>query len=312
MRAAVTAAVLALGAVFVAGCADPDVPAAAGARAGTSGSAQSTDPQTAPASPSGYGTTGGPAGTAAADAGPARRPELLRYLSTVPGTVGLVVRDTVTGSTSQAGDPAHATWTASTIKLAVATALLERNRAGTIRLTGADRANLRSMLVDSSNDATDALWQKYDGVAMIPAFQQRYGMATLAVVSGYRPYWRHLQCSAADLAAVMAFALANLAAADRADLVGWLRAAARVQPWGVPAAGTGAAPGHKPGWAFKPENRPDHWVVHSVGFAGAGERYVVAVTYDLPKGRTAKQGAQVVSDVAALAFAQPKRPVAGP
>lgn len=228
--------------------------------------------------------------------------EVERYLATVPGTVGLVVRDTTTGSSWQAGDPAHAAWTASTIKLAIATSLLE-SKAG-------DRETMRRMLVSSDNDATDALWKKYDGVGMIPTFQQRYGMAGLSVVSGYRPYWRHLQCTAGDLAAVMAYALATLPAADRAQLVSWLKAAAGVQQWGVQAAAADA--GHKPGWAFKPEGRPDHWVVHSVGFAGPGERYIVAVTYDLPKGRTAKQGAQVISDVVALAFGRERRQVKGP
>jgi hypothetical protein len=74
----------------------------------------------------------------------------------------------------------------------------------------------------------------------------------------------------------------------------------------------GADAGHKPGWAFKPEGNPDHWVVHSVGFAGPGERYVVAVTYDQPRGRNAKQGAQTISDVVSLAFGRPPRAVKGP
>jgi hypothetical protein len=247
-----------------------------------------------------------PTASASTKGGPAPSEALTRYLAGVQGTVGLVVRDTVTGSAWQAGDPGHAAWTASTIKLAIATSLLESD----VTLTAADRENMRKMLVNSDNDATDALWDKYDGVGMIPRFKQRYGMATLAVVSGYRPYWRHLQCSATDLAAVMGYALAKLPAADRTQLTGWLKAAAGVQQWGVWAAGSDA--GHKPGWAFKPEGNPDHWVVHSVGFAGPGERYVVAVTYDQPSGRSAKQGAQTISDVVSLAFGRPQRSVKGP
>jgi hypothetical protein len=244
-----------------------------------------------------------PTASASTKSGPAPSEALTRYLAGVQGTVGLVVRDTVTGSVWQAGDPAHAAWTASTIKLAIATSLLESD----VTLTAADRENMRKMLVNSDNDATDALWDKFDGVDMIPQFKQRYGMATLAVVSGYRPYWRHLQCSATDLATVMAYALAKLPAADRTQLVGWLKAAAGAQQWGVWAAGSDA--GHKPGWAFKPEGNPDHWVVHSVGFTGPRERYLVAVTYDQPPGRTAKQGAQTISDVVSLAFGRPQRQV---
>lgn len=238
--------------------------------------------------------------------GPKPSDKLTALIAGAPGTVGLVVRDTVTGASWQAGDPSHAAWTASTVKLAIATGILESDRA----LSAADRENMRKMLVDSDNNATDALWEKFDGVGMLPQFTRKYGMTTLAVVSGYRAYWRHLQCSAADLAAVMAYALARLPADDRAQLVGHLKAAAGVQQWGVQAGGADA--GHKPGWAFKPEGNPDHWVVHSVGFAGPGERYIVAVTYDQPPGRSAKQGAQTVSDVVSLAFGRPQRAVKGP
>jgi hypothetical protein len=261
-----------------------------------------TDQQ--PAAPSTTSTAGA--------GGPGLRPALVDFVRRQPGTLSVQVRDRVTGATWQAGNTGFAAWTASTIKLAVATALLERNRAGSIALSASDRSTMRSMLVDSSNEATDALWEKYDGIGMLPTFRDRYGMANLAVVAGYRPYWRHLQCSTSDLTAVMTYALGSLAAADRAELVGYLRAATKTQPWGVWAAGAAQSPGHKPGWAFKPEGRPDHWVVHSVGFAGPGERYVVAVMYDLPKGRGVKEGAQAVTDVVTLAFGRPKVTVSGP
>jgi len=302
------ATVLAL--IAFAGCRnDAAAPRAGAASAAPGESAPEpalTPSEQQPASPS----AAAPATTAAG--GPSLRPELVDFVRKQPGTLSVQVRDRVTGATWQAGNVGFATWTASTIKLAIATALLERNRAGSITLSAGDRATMRSMLVDSSNEATDALWEKYDGVGMLPTFRDRYGMANLAVVAGYRPYWRHLQCSTSDLTAVMTYALGSLAAADRAELVGHLRAATRTQPWGMWAAGPAHSPGHKPGWAFKPERSPDHWVVHSVGFAGPGERYVVAVMYDLPKGGNVKQGAQAVTDVVTLAFGRPKVTVRGP
>jgi hypothetical protein len=280
---------------------------ATGASPAPSGSAPEAVPPTPTEPPS------APTSSAATPAaGPALRPALADYVRGKPGTLSVQFRDRVTGTTWQAGNTGFATWTASTIKLALATALLERGRAGAIALSAGDRSTMRSMIVNSSNEATDALWAKYDGVGMLPTFRDRYGMANLAVVSGYRPYWRHLQCSTSDLTAVMSYALGSLAAADRAELVGWLRAAAKAQPWGVWAAGSAQSPGHKPGWAFKPEGRPDHWVVHSVGFAGPNERYVLAVMYDLPKGCGVKDGAQAVSDVVALAFGRPLVQVRGP
>jgi hypothetical protein len=304
---AVLVAVLALG-FGVTGCGGDEPSRSAGVPAAGAAESQPASVASSGAAAEVSASPSAPAG--AAPGAPAPSDKLTGLIKSSPGTIGLVVRDRVTGSSWQAGDPAHAAWTASTIKLAIATNLLERARAGTITIAAGDRENMRKMLVNSDNDATDALWEKFDGVNQLQQFQQKYGMATLAVVSGYRAYWRHLQCSATDLAAVMGYALAKLPAADRTQLVGWLKTAAGVQQWGVQAAGADA--GHKPGWAFKPEGNPDHWVVHSVGFAGPGERYVVAVTYDQPKGRTAKQGAQVISDVVALAFAKPTKPVKGP
>jgi hypothetical protein len=305
---AMLATVLAV--VALAGCAQD--PGGGRRTAGASPAASGSAPEPAPTP-----TTGQPAAPAGSPAtvsaaGPALRPALADYVRGRPGTLSVQFRDRVTGTTWQVGNTGFATWTASTIKLAVATALLERGRAGSIALSASDRTTMRSMIVNSSNEATDALWEKFDGVGMLPTFRDRYGMANLAVVSGYRPYWRHLQCSTSDLTAVMSYALGTLAAADRAELVGWLRAAAKAQPWGVWAAGSAESPGHKPGWAFKPEGRPDHWVVHSVGFAGPNERYVLAVMYDLPKGRGVKDGAQAVSDVVALAFGRPFAQVRGP
>jgi hypothetical protein len=245
------------------------------------------------------------AGSGAGSRGPAPSLALNDYVARQPGHLGLVVRDRATKQTWLVGDTKFAAWTASTIKLAIATTLLERQATGAIQLSATDRTNMRAMLVDSSNDATDALWSAYDGVGMLDGFRTRYGMSSLAVVPGYRAYWRHLQCTAEDLTALMGYVLDRLPAADRSDLVSLLRASGAAHPWGVWAAGTAQRPGHKPGWAYKPEGRPDHWVTHSVGFAGPGERYTVAVMYDLPIGRGVEDGIQAVSDVVALAFGRP-------
>jgi hypothetical protein len=272
----------------------------------------STPPAASGPAPSDAGAAGsgasiGPqaSGAAAGTRGPAPSAALTAYVAGRPGHLGLVVRDRTTKETWRVGETTFAAWTASTIKVAIAATLYERQRAGTIKLTATDRTNLRAMLVDSSNEAADALWNAYDGVGMIDGFRTKYGMSNLAVVSGYRPYWRHLQCTAEDLTALMGYVLDRLPAADRGDLVSLLRAAGTAHPWGVWAAGPAQLPGHKPGWAFKPEGKPDHWVTHSVGFAGPGERYIVAVTYDLPVGRGVDDGIQAVSDVVALAFGRP-------
>ena len=227
------------------------------------------------------------------------------FIARKPGKLGIVVRDRVTGSVWRAGATRELNWTASTIKLAIATTLLERQRAGRISLDATDRANIRAALVDSSNDATTALWNKYDGAGMLDGFRQTYGMGTLAVVPGYETFWRNLRCTAEDLQALMSYVLEKLAAADRSYLVTTLRGVASSQHWGVWAAGSALRPGNKDGWAQKPDDGVTHWVTHSVGFAGDGERYVVAVTYRLPASGSLSDGVHAVSDLVATVFGVP-------
>lgn len=227
------------------------------------------------------------------------------YLAKRPGRLGVVVRDRTTGAVWRAGTTGEATWTASTIKVAIAADLLERHRSGAIALDGTDRANLSTALVDSSNDAAHALWTRYDGPGMLARFRDRYGMKGLSVVPGHDAYWRNLRCTAEDLSALMSYVLDSLAGEDRAYLVGRLRSVAGNQRWGVWAAGAAQRPGNKAGWAQKPDPEGTHWVTHTVGFAGPGERYVVAVTYRLLPTGSLGGGVQVVSDVVAHVFGTP-------
>ncbi|MCU7724311.1 hypothetical protein ODJ79_11345 [Actinoplanes sp. KI2] len=219
-----------------------------------------------------------------------------------PGTIGLVVRDRVTGTVWRAGNTTQLNWTASTIKLALSSAILERAHAGQVTLTAADRQNMRRSLVDSDNDATTALWTKFDGAGMLTRFRATYGMSTLGVVPGYTVFWRNLHCSTQDLANLMSYVLDRMDATDRAYLVTTLRGVASFQHWGVWGAGSSMHPGNKDGWAQKPDNGVTHWVTHSVGFAGDHERYVVAVTYRLTASGTLAQGAHTVSDLVATVF----------
>jgi hypothetical protein len=217
----------------------------------------------------------------------------------------VVFRDRVTGEVWRGGAPGEATWTGSTIKLAIAADLLERHRAGSIALDTGDRTRLTKALVDSDNDAATALWDKYGGEAMLDRFRTRYGMATLSVVPGYAVFWRNLRCTAEDLQALMSYVLDKLAADDRAYLVKTLRGVASNQHWGVWAAGAAMRPGNKDGWAQKPDPEGTHWVTHTVGFAGPDERYAIAVLYRLPPTSTLADGVHAVSDVVATIFGAP-------
>ncbi len=227
------------------------------------------------------------------------------YLERRPGDLAVIIGDLGTGATWSAGTTASATWTASTIKLAIATAALEWHRAGLIALDDADRANLHDSLVNSSNEATTALWSRYGGQRMFDRFRTAYGMRSLSVVPGHTLFWRNLRCTAEDLYHLMSYVLSKAPPGDRGHLVGELRAVAGNQHWGVWAAGSALRPGNKDGWARKPDAGGARWVTHTVGFAGPGERYVIVVTYRQPPSGTLSDGVHTVSDLVATVFGAP-------
>ncbi|MFF5230123.1 tat pathway signal sequence [Dactylosporangium sp. NPDC000521] len=243
--------------------------------------------------------------TVKASAATSREASAAAFVKQQAGTFGVVIRDRQTGTVWKAGNTTATTWTASTIKLAIAADLLERHRQGAITLDGTDRANLDKALISSDNDAATALWSRYDGPGMLGRFQQRFGMRTLSVVPGYDTFWRNLRCSADDLQALMGYVLEKLDPADRTYLTRTLRNVASNQRWGVWAAGSTLNPGNKDGWAQKPVNGKTVWVTHTVGFAGAGERYVVAAMYEQGAGGTLGKGAHAVSDAVATYFGAP-------
>ena len=314
----VFAASLVVAGVLVAACArpvrvaaEPEVaPVSAAASASASPSVEPVDepspsPQPTTAAPQTCGVWG--------CAQEVRLAAAAAYVSRLPGDLGIVLHDRNTGAVWRAGDTQHAGWTASTIKVAIAANLLERSRAGQIALGAVDRSAMADMLNWSSNDAATVLWDKFDGPGMLAGFRTAYGMRGLSVVPGYDVFWRHLRCTAEDLHNLMSYVLDRLHPADRAYLVNALRGVADNQHWGVWAAGPALLPGNKDGWALKPDNSPDHWVTHSVGFAGPGERYIVAVMYELPASSSLADGVHAVSDLVAMVFgAQTPAPVVIP
>jgi hypothetical protein len=232
------------------------------------------------------------------------------YLAKQPGYLAIVVRDRRTGATWQAGPVDHLTWAASTTKLALATALLENARVGQLTLDATARQQLADMLNWSSDKAADALWDRYHGETLVPRFTGKYGMTTLAFVSGFAHRWGHMKCTPADLAALMGYVLDRLLPDDRAYLVGAMRAVGPVQRWGVWGAGPDLHPGTKDGWSVEPDDGGRHWVADTVGFAGPDERYIVAAMYHLPPSVPTTSagihtGAHAVSDLVATVFGAP-------
>jgi hypothetical protein len=204
------------------------------------------------------------------------------YLAGRPGVVGYVLRDRATGAVYRNSHAADLVWTASTIKLAMVVDLLTRQRSGSIALSDADNDLIAAMLHSSDHDAADTLWSRYGG-ADHQAFNNdfpAYGMTSLRPQRGYSdtfPYWGFQKATPDDLDRLINYTLTRLNPADTASIVGQLQHVDPNQQWGVWGAGPAMAPGNKDGWSLEDSG----WVINTVGFAGKGQRYTLAVMNDL-------------------------------
>ncbi|GGN67701.1 tat pathway signal sequence [Nocardia rhizosphaerihabitans] len=226
------------------------------------------------------------------------------YLAGRPGVVGYVLRDRQTGGIYANEHAENQVWTASTIKLAIAADLLNRARAGAIGLSPEDRTNIESMLATSNDAATNVLWNKYiglDRMAYNNAFRA-YGMVSLIpqpTMSAMFPDWSFQKCTAADLDRLMNTILDTMHPDDLAYLLDRMRSVDSNQHWGVWGAGSRMRPGLKNGWSAE----ADGWVVNSVGVAGNGERYTLAIMNALGAEGGYTEGAETDTKVAELLLA---------
>jgi hypothetical protein len=204
------------------------------------------------------------------------------YLSTRPGTVGYVVRDRTTGAAHRNEAAGALIWTASTIKLAMVVDLLTRATAGQITMTAEDRQLMVDMLRSSDSDAADTLWKKFGGTDHM-AFNRNfpsYGLTGLQPQQGYGevyPDWGFQKATTDDLDRLMNYVLGRMPAAQTAAIVSEMQQVSSNQRWGVWGAGRDMSPGNKNGWS--PEE--GGWVVNSVGFAGPGQQYTLAIMNSL-------------------------------
>jgi hypothetical protein len=256
-----------------------------------------TMPNTAP-------NTTAPA-SAARDAQQQRYAAASALVRAKPGYLGVIVRDRRTGAVWRTGVTDHLTWTASTIKLALVTSLLERAGTGEITLDATARQQIADILSFSSDGAATTLWNRYGKDAQVARFQQAYGMTGLTFIPGFPRIWGHMKCTAEDLMRLMSYILDRLNQADRDNIVNGMRHVGAIQQWGVWAAGPTLQPGTKNGWSIEPDGGSRHWVTNAVGFAGPDQRYAVAVMYHLPAGASIGDGVHTVSDVIATIFGAP-------
>jgi hypothetical protein len=226
------------------------------------------------------------------------------YLADRPGVIGYVLRDRVSGAVYRNAHAEDLIWTASTIKLGIVVDLLVRERAGEFVLSAADRALMAEMLHSSDNDAADTLWSRYGGPdhSRFNRDLPQFGMTSLAPQRGFSdtyPYWGFQKSTPNDLDRLMNFTLTRLDPALSGQIVTALQHVDANQQWGVWGAGPAMAPGNKNGWSLEQGG----WVINSVGFAGPGQRYTLAVMNALGSAGGYDDGVATTTRLAALLLA---------
>lgn len=91
-----------------------------------------------------------------------------------------------------------------------------------------------------------------------------------------------MECTPDDLDALMNYVLTRTAPSIRNYLVYRLQHVSAIdQQWGVWGAGPENAPGNKDGWESDPMGDGHIWITNTVGFAGAGQEYTLAIMYNV-------------------------------
>ncbi len=226
------------------------------------------------------------------------------YLRRLPGTIGIVLHDRTTGATWHNANAGTLTPAASTIKLAMMTDILLRNRAGQIHLTPGDRAAMFQALYTSNDDDATYLWNRYEDASFMDRVRA-FGMKNTRFTNS--AFWGNVDTTARDLDNLINYVLTKTPPHIRGYLVHRLQHVSAIdQQWGVWGAGPAMDPGNKDGWEQDPGGY-GVWITNTVGFAGPNQEYTLAITYNMgsfgENGNTGfKFGTNKLTQIAAMLF----------
>ncbi|MCQ4211590.1 class A beta-lactamase-related serine hydrolase [Streptomyces longispororuber] len=219
------------------------------------------------------------------------------------GEVSVAVLD-VAGGASAAYASGDGTYdTASIVKVDVLAALLLRAQDEGRELTAQEKAYATTMIENSDNAATTALWDVIGRAAGLDAANRRLGLSGTS--GGDGALWGLTQTTAQDQLTLLqqVFGVADdpvLSADSRAYVQGLMANVESDQTWGVSAAGDGDGSALKNGWLRR--STTGLWDINSVGRVTVGRAdCLVAV---VSNGSTTKEaGIALVEAVAAAAAA---------
>ncbi|GAA4777798.1 hypothetical protein GCM10023200_08310 [Actinomycetospora chlora] len=195
--------------------------------------------------------------------------------------MGVAVGDVATGEVAPGSDPDGTFYTASLAKLFVAVDLVQRQRAGELRLGDRDLRLLRAALTVSSDEAMNALWTQYDGPGAITRVTRALDMDDTSPPED-TSQWGEVLTTPRDMVKLLRHIQVDLPAPDRDLILGNMSQAQRTAGDGFDQ-GFGFLDGSrvpvKQGWLCCLGSRAN---LHSVAVLDG--RFLVAVMTDEPPG----------------------------
>lgn len=215
--------------------------------------------------------------------------------------MGAAVLDRATGELAVGAAGATPIAAASMVKLYTVVDVLGRSSAEELTLTDADRRTLDRALRVSDDNAMNALWSRFGGVATMSATVAAAGL------QDSRPpadpsQWGEALVSARDVVAVFDHVLTAMSPADRDAVMGPLSAATDRGADGFDQAFGLLAPPRRPevaakqGWMWFGST----FYLHTAGTLGPDDRYVVAI---LSTSSAGSRAARTTVDQASAAVA---------
>ena len=213
--------------------------------------------------------------------------------------MGAAVLDRTTGELAVGAWGAIPIAAASMVKLYTVVDVLGRSSAGELTLTDADRRTIDRALRVSDDNAMNALWSRFGGVATVSATAEAAGLHDSGPPAD-PSQWGEALVSARDVVAVFDYVLTEMSPADRDTVMGPLSSAVAPGADGFDQAFGLLAPPRRPevaakqGWMWFGST----FYLHTAGTLGPDDRYVVAI---LSTSSAGSRAARTTVDQAAAA-----------
>lgn len=197
--------------------------------------------------------------------------------------IGVAVQDRTTGKVFAGKYADQQFYAASVVKLFLITEILTQREAGQAQVSATDVSLMQRALSASDDNAMDALWEQFDGPALISDLISALDLTETTAPTD-TAQWGETLISARDTITVYDYVLTRLDTADRELILDALAAATPSgadgfdQSFGLLDRSLTPAAKAKQGWmSYGPE-----YLLHTTGLLGSDNRYVVAVLTSQP------------------------------